>query len=219
LEFFYINKMETYLVLFILSLLLGLIFKFNTKRKKQNRIILTYQDLLDSDENIILYLRSFKDDSNGQKHNDPRMVMLETTYEQNLASSLKNEYFVTVGKPEEELPQLGAYRFYVGDNNWKEQVGNLIKKSKYIIIKPSNSDGLKWELDYIFKNNYKEKLIFFHQYGNYSDTNVLKYYYSELKKYLSNQYNIEMSDYKKDFKFSHFTNDNHILVKSIKNIL
>lgn len=211
--------MATYLILFSLCLFLGLIFKLNKNHKKQNRVILTYQDLLDTDKNIILYLRSFKDDSNGKKLNDPRMSMLETTYEENLASSLKSQYFVTVGRPGEELPELGAYRFYVGKNNWKEQVGKLVEKSKLIIIKPSNTDGLKWELDYIFKNNYKDKLIFFHQYGNYSDNNVLKYYYSELKEYINNQYNIEMSDYKKDFKFSHFTNNKHVLVKSLKNFL
>jgi hypothetical protein len=147
------------------------------------------------------------------------MKMLESTYEENLASSLKSKYFVTVGKPGEELPELGAYRFYINQNNWKEQVGSLIKKSKFVIIKPSNTDGLKWELDFMFKNNYKDKLIFFHQYGDYTDNNVLNYYYSELKAYLNNQYNIEMCDYKKGFKYSYFPNNVHVLKDSLKKII
>lgn len=211
--------MATYLILFSLCLFLGLIFKLKKNRKRRNRTKLTYQELLDTDENIILYLRSFKDDGLGKELNDPRMVMLETTYEENLAKSLKDHFFVTVGKPEEKLPELGAYRFYVGQNDWKVQVGNLIKISKWVIIKPSNTDGVNWELDFIFKNSYENKMIIFHQYGNYTDTEVLNFYYDVLKNYIYNQYKIQMCDFKKEFKFSHFNNNAHIQVDSIKKIM
>ena len=51
------------------------------------------------------------------------------------------------------------------------------------------------------------------------DNNVLNYYYSELKAYLNNQYNIEMCDYKKGFKYSYFPNNVHVLKDSLKKII
>jgi hypothetical protein len=208
-----------YLICFSVSILLGFIFKYRKKIKQKNKRILTYDEIINSKEEIILYLRSFNDDGLGKSSPDTRSNMLISTFEQNISSELKNNFFVTIGRPGEDLPQLGAHRFYINDEDWKKQVSNLIKKSKLIIIKPSKTLGIKWELDYIIKNNFKDRLILFHQYDDFTDKEVLKFYYDELKFYLLEKYKIEMTDFKKNMKFSHFQDENHILSKSLKSII
>jgi hypothetical protein len=122
--------MVVYLICFSISILIGLIFKYNNKIKQKNRRILSYDELIDFDDDIILYLRAFNDDGLGKTYADPRLNLLQSTYEQNIASELKKHFFITIGRPGEELPQLGAYRLYINDNQWQVQVSNLIKKSK-----------------------------------------------------------------------------------------
>ena len=53
---------------------------------------------------------------------------------------------VAIGRPEEELPELGASRLYCENGDWQQTVIELMKASQFILIRASNSAGLIWEL-------------------------------------------------------------------------
>ena len=53
---------------------------------------------------------------------------------------------IAVGKPGEELPQLGAIRLYFDDEDWQEKVTALMTLSQLVVIQPGYTGGLEWEL-------------------------------------------------------------------------
>lgn len=53
---------------------------------------------------------------------------------------------ITVGKPGEELPQLGAIRLYFNDEDWQEKVTALMTLSQLVVIQPGYTEGLEWEM-------------------------------------------------------------------------
>ena len=59
-----------------------------------------------------------------------------------------------------ELPHLGAYRIYVGqEGDWQQMVSMLASKASYVILQIGHSDGLMWEVQYIVNHVRPEQLI------------------------------------------------------------
>lgn len=109
----------------------------------------------------VLYLRSFKDEVN-----DRSMA----TYFKSISFSNKKDLALTVpssgfreqdalgyifrkigpyialGKPGEDLPELGASKLYVSNEEWQNTIRDFFKKSKLIIFRAGKTEGLKWEL-------------------------------------------------------------------------
>jgi len=106
--------------------------------------------------NYVLYLRSFKIDyrlSNVKTFEN-------TTEEEQLVKTLsKIGPVITVGKPDENLPQLGAKRYYIENSNWKQKLGQYINKAKLVVIVVAFSEGLWWEILYTFTKLSPEKII------------------------------------------------------------
>jgi len=43
--------------------------------------------------------------------------------------------FIAIGKPGEELPDLGAARTYVGSANWQDKVNELVPRAQLVVFR------------------------------------------------------------------------------------
>jgi hypothetical protein len=83
----------------------------------------------------ILLLRSFADDQR------------ITREERHLEEIFKPAGpFVAIGRPGDELPPLGAARFYVHDHEWKDFAQKLMHDAALVLLMAGRTKGLAWEL-------------------------------------------------------------------------
>ena len=54
---------------------------------------------------------------------------------------------IAIGRPGERLPELGAARLYVGDDEWKEVVRKFMHDAAVIVIRAGETAGLWWEIE------------------------------------------------------------------------
>ncbi|MEI8018658.1 MAG: hypothetical protein WCH39_10700 [Schlesneria sp.] len=124
--------------------------------------------MVDDSRPPVLFLRSFVDDGSRSEDSLWRQiwhgleVLIGLTYEQCLAGVAgKFGPFVAIGRPGEELPELGAARMYVDDDAWQDVVKDLIKKSKLIIVQVGSTMGIRWELGRISELVPPEQVVLF----------------------------------------------------------
>lgn len=66
---------------------------------------------------------------------------------------------IAIGQPNEKLPRLGAARFYVSDELWKQKVADVAAVSRLILWTSGTSEGLRWELGHLLESVGADKLI------------------------------------------------------------
>ena len=134
----------------------GVIAIFVRCRTLAKRYALDPQSVVLKDERQpILYLRSFKQDRDGGGRDYAKKTELSLT------SALSDiGPLVAVGEPGEELPPLGATRFYFENHEWKERVKELMSMSGLVVIHPSNTDGVEWEIAAVKQNVPPERIVF-----------------------------------------------------------
>lgn len=112
-------------------------------------------DRINSSKKNILYLRSFLRDRYEWEWESLLFDFFLTQF--------KGLKAITIGIPEELYePPSNVSRIYLGkDDNWRQEVANLISKSKYIVIRIDMSAGLMWEIERIITNNEPTKIILF----------------------------------------------------------
>ena len=69
--------------------------------------------------------------------------------------------FIAIGEPNEALPDIGAARAYLGDDQWQDKVAQWMDKSLLITMIGGTTPGLMWELDHLLKTGQPGKLIIF----------------------------------------------------------
>ena len=69
--------------------------------------------------------------------------------------------FVAIGKPGEPLPELGAARLYVSDDEWQSKVETLLSKSRLIIMRLGKTPGFWWEFERLMQTIPLQKVIFY----------------------------------------------------------
>lgn len=130
------------------------------------------EDVLATDRRPpVLYLRSFQLDGRGEpigyrfsKHRlargplalvakfldaggDLEAKVWGRTVETAIVNQLKKiGPVVAIGRPRESVPELGAARIYVSDAEWKSKVLELIKRAAVVVIQPSTSSAVFWEI-------------------------------------------------------------------------
>lgn len=122
----------------------------------------------------ILYLRSFNDESEDQTVKkyfksafvSPFKDLSKTTHSIGLREHDALGYvfrkvgpYIALGKPGEELPELGASKIYVPDESWKNTILNHFIKSKLIVFRAGKTEGLKWELSELIQRINPQKLV------------------------------------------------------------
>jgi hypothetical protein len=102
----------------------------------------------------IVYLRSFQDDGLFYPGtfflvNDWLRTLSEKTAEENLSTALAPfGPVVAIGRPEEEMPEVGAARIYVGDDHWQDLILDLLSdRGALAVFQAGGTKGLQWELE------------------------------------------------------------------------
>lgn len=112
----------------------------------------TVDELLAQDKRPpVLYLRSFSED----KRNS-RGRILKTIFDPTDGYKSREEEMVewakeigpviAVGRPGERLPELGAARMYVSDDEWRERIGKLLDGAGFVVMRAASTPGIRWEL-------------------------------------------------------------------------
>lgn len=123
---------------------------------------------------LILYLRDFAVDR--PKTAYVKFGIFERTFtEINFETELslaagKVGHFIAVGISNQDITA-GAERYTVEDEIWKDRISELMEESSMILIRPSLSVGLIWELEQLVQNKYlKKTVICYHkkQDGSYN---------------------------------------------------
>jgi len=105
-------------------------------------------------ERPILYLRSFIDDRRGAQ------VVGRSTEEEQLAFALNDiGPFITIGRPGEDVPQVGAGRIYVKPDRWMEVVEDFMSEAQLVIMRIGRSEGFWWEFRKAVEKVSPERLV------------------------------------------------------------
>jgi TM2 domain-containing membrane protein YozV len=114
----------------------------------------------------VLYLRSFADDGEaliGAQSWWVRLgaiIVTPVTPEQEMADLLDAVGpVVAIGKPGEPLPELGAARLYVSDDQWQAKVQELMKKARLVVVRLGSSPGLLWEIEQTLAHLPRQRLV------------------------------------------------------------
>lgn len=84
---------------------------------------------------------------------------LDTSEEQLTNYFKRYGLVVAIGKPGEKITTLGASRIYVTNDEWQQTVIDLLNESQIILLQPSTTNGVWWEIDKVFKNCEPENII------------------------------------------------------------
>ena len=121
--------------------------------------------LLGSDKRApILFLRSFSDDpkvnaSAGISH-EGLAQLLDLSVETRLANHFMDfGPFIAIGSPKEKIPQIGAARMRLLDDEWQRTVTAWMESSSAIVMYAGTTHWVGWELRRIIEGGWTTKLI------------------------------------------------------------
>jgi ankyrin repeat protein len=141
---------------------------FVVYRKGRRFLAISAHDLLAQDSRPpVVYLRSFKDDrqagrplrffriSNLRSLFHPAAAWSESLYvfdsrsEEEVMAEVLHQVgpVVAIGRPGEELPQLGAARVYVGDSEWQLKVHDFFATAGLVALRIGGTPGFWWEVE------------------------------------------------------------------------
>lgn len=120
----------------------------------------------------IVYLRSFQADGLFQPGtfflvNDWLRTLSEKTAEYSLSTALAPfGPVVAIGRPAEEIPEVGAARIYVGDDHWRDLILDLLSEPGALaVIQAGATEGLRWELETVASKLRLEQILMFLPFG------------------------------------------------------
>ena len=152
------------------------IYAFKCKRLAEQRRALSIEEVTDRDRRApILFLRSFSDDDIHVPRSlillgpmplecpaiDPRFWGRLVRFEEVLAKALwEMGPVVAIGAPSEEIPQLGGIRSYYADTSWQSNVTELMRRARLVLVIPSGSRSVQWEIGTLRQLGLLAKTIF-----------------------------------------------------------
>lgn len=106
----------------------------------------TQGEFLEKNDRFYLYLRGFDDDVPFEKRNETRgNDFMEALFAKVVDYSL-GVPICALGMTKEVDSPVGATRIYVDDENWKENVLELMKRAEKIFILVNNRESCIWEI-------------------------------------------------------------------------
>jgi len=107
----------------------------------------------------ILFLRSFDDDEK-QTYRRSKKAFLDFSLETRLSNHFSRfGPFVAIGSPNDAVPQLGAARVLLSDDEWQPRVLNWMRDARLIIMYSGTTHWVNWELRQVVKNECATRLI------------------------------------------------------------
>lgn len=184
--------------------------------RKKNTPVASFEEVQASEAPFMLYLRSFQDDGTGRDaiagiHTVGAAMVKDQagTYEKDiLRGAARKMKVVAVGRPGEELPELGATRLYLENDEWQERVLELMTKAKHIIIRPSNTPGFNWELEQIINSGNLHKTIMHNYIGEIEDKTVRTIRYRNFAERVKSNFGIELPQFNQWRQFTMFDRQN-----------
>src|SRR5262249_7211842 len=64
-------------------------------------------------------------------------------------------------RPAEELPELGAARMYVADEDWQTVVADLLSRARTVVLQAGETQGLRWEVERVGQAMKPEQVLLF----------------------------------------------------------
>jgi hypothetical protein len=155
-----VNNDDIVIVVSFIGTILIIIGGFLLYRSRQYKAKALTDKILNEGKPYVLYLRPFKLDSNTRRFIFSQFYFGNTrTMEEQLLEVLKPfGDLLSIGKPEEALPQPGAAKIYAS-NNWREVVVSKMNESKLVVILAGTGEGIIWELKEAFEILNPKKLL------------------------------------------------------------
>jgi hypothetical protein len=66
---------------------------------------------------------------------------------------------IAIGRPGEQLPALGAARFYVAQDLWQEKVADIATVARLVVWASGTTPGLQWEITHLVRSLTPGKLV------------------------------------------------------------
>jgi hypothetical protein len=111
----------------------------------------------------VLYLRSFPLDAKLATPSLPEILLGLVPLadaEQTLTREMRKVGpVIAIGRPGEALPALGAARFYVSHERWKEKVADVVRVAELVVWATGVTEGLRWEISHLIESLPPEKLV------------------------------------------------------------
>jgi hypothetical protein len=108
---------------------------------------------------VILFLRSFDDDEK-QKFATSQRALLDFSLETRLSNHFfRFGPFIAVGSPEDTVPQIGAARVLLQDDEWQGRVLKWIEDASLIIMYSGATQWVNWELRQVIDSGRATSLI------------------------------------------------------------
>lgn len=108
----------------------------------------------------VLYLRSFESDALDHFEARSGLSTSATTKEVDLVSRFERiGPVLAIGRPGENLAQLGSARLYVADDDWQTIARRLMASARFVVIRAGNTPGIRWELARALSELPPEKII------------------------------------------------------------
>jgi hypothetical protein len=121
----------------------------------------------------VLYLRPFAMDGSYSRNEVLELlakvsplsaVSRRLSYEEQLVETAKCVGpVVAVGRPGEELPELGAARMYLPDQIWQSTVRDVMSKARLVILRIGDTPGVIWEFTTALELVSPENLVLYFQ--------------------------------------------------------
>lgn len=67
---------------------------------------------------------------------------------------------IAIGDPNDPIPPLGAARIFVSHNDWRGSVAGLAASAKAVVMCPTETEGVRWELDHIVSSGAQARTIY-----------------------------------------------------------
>jgi hypothetical protein len=107
----------------------------------------------------ILFLRSFEDDEK-QRYGGSDKAFLDFSLETRLCNHFSRfGPFVAIGSPKETVPQLGAARVLLSDNEWQPRILTWMQQAQLVIMYSGKTHWVNWELRKLLENGCATRLI------------------------------------------------------------
>jgi hypothetical protein len=140
----------------LLALLLGFFLLIRARRYFQ----IDADSLLAVDRRPpILFLRSFDDDEK-LTYRGPNRALLDFSLETRLSNHFsKFGPFIAIGSPKETVPQIGAARVLLSNDEWQPRVLHWMRDAALIIMYSGKTQWVNWELRKTIENACVTRLI------------------------------------------------------------
>jgi hypothetical protein len=107
----------------------------------------------------ILFLRSFTDDER-QRYGNSQRALLDFSLETRLANHFYHfGPFIAIGSPKDTVPEPGAARVLLTDDEWQTRVLGWMESASLIVMYCGTTKWVNWELQKIIERGWSTSLI------------------------------------------------------------